>query len=148
MAVSVLTIVPTLAAEGGIPAGCAGGATAACAHVATAEKPATYEVRGDGGAAEALAVTARPLAADAASTYLVQVFVDGARSGDPSPKPLGSFSFLPARIGQEQTFVLPKPSVGDGGGAAFTLSIKLVSANASRTLKDTAVEIVDARLVK
>ena len=146
MAVSVLTIVPTLAAEGGIPAGCAGGATAACAHVATAEKPATYEVRGDGGAAEALTVTARPLAADAASTYLVQVFVDGARSGDPSPKPLGSFSFLPARIGQEQTFVLPKPPAGDG--AAFTLSIKLVSANASRTLKDTAVEIVDARLVK
>jgi hypothetical protein len=121
-----------------------------CSNVATAQKPATYQVRDDGAGAEALELTARPLAVDASSAYLVQVFVDDdPQSKGAAPKLLGSFSFFPARIGQAQTFVLPKPAFsGASSGKELTLSIKLVSANASRTLKDAAVEIMDAKLVK
>jgi hypothetical protein len=121
-----------------------------CSNVATAEKAATYKVHNDDAGAEALEVTARPLAGDPASAYLVQVFVDkDAQTKDTAPELLGSFSFFPARVGQAQTFVLPKPENRGGSSAGdLTLSIKLIPANAAKTLEDTAVEIVGARLVK
>lgn len=119
-------------------------------NVATAQKPATYLVQNESEGAEALELTARPLAGEASSAYLVQVFVEGgAQPNGDAPKLLGTFSFFPARVGQAQTFVLPKPVLRDTSSAkGLTLSIKLVSANASRTLEGAAVEIMDARLVK
>lgn len=122
--------------------------TADCSNIATAQKPAIYLIQYKTGGAKALELTARPVGVEASSPYLVQVFVDyGAESKNKAPKLLGTFSFFPARIGQAQTFVLPKPALDDvSPSKELTLLIKLVSANTSRTLKDAAVEIMDARL--
>jgi hypothetical protein len=112
-----------------------------CGRVATAQKPAILQVPADAKAA-ALEVTARPVAGENVP-YLVGVFV-----GDPSKsnaKLLGSFSFFPARIGESQTFVLPKPA---GADKNMTLSVKLIPANPERDIKDAAVEILGARLVR
>ena len=122
-----------------------------CSNVATAKRAATLSVQKETGGVEALELTARPLVNDPTTAYLVQVFVaDAAQRAAGETSLLGSFSFLPPRIGQPQTFVLPGSSLGDAsaGKAELTLSIKLVAANKSRTLKDAAVEIVGARLVK
>lgn len=128
-------------------------AMADCTNVATARKPATYKLaRSAEGLATtspaALEVTARPVGADAASPYLVQVYAGWSDEAGTGPATLlGTFSFLPARIGKAQTFILPKPDMAGASSAdGLTLSIRLVAANASRTLKDTAVEILDARL--
>jgi hypothetical protein len=114
-------------------------APVSCGSIATAQKPAILQVPADAKAA-ALEVTARPVTGE--NAYLVGVFV-----GDPkksNPKLLGSFSFFPARIGEAQTFVLPKPAEADKN---LTLSVKLIPANPERDIKDAAVEILGARLV-
>ena len=119
--------------------------------VATEQKPATVQVlggsRGDGAALE---VTARPIGGDASSPpYLVGVFVAGSQSENAAPKLLGSFSFFPARAGEAQTFVIPKPQADDTLPAKdLTLSIRLIPANPARDIKDAAVEILGARVVK
>jgi len=118
--------------------------------VATAQKPATVQVAGGGpGDGVALEVTARPIGGDASSPpYLVGVFAEGP-SGNAAPKLLGSFSFYPARPGEAQTFVIPKPQADDTWLAKdSTLSIKLIPANPARDIKDAAVEILGARVVK
>ncbi len=120
-----------------------------CPNVATAEKAATYQVRRQIEGFEALEVTARPLTDEPASPYLVEVFVDDPMQRDSiGAKLLGTFSFYPVRVGQAQTFILPKPITDSSTSKELTLSVRLVPANASRALKDTAVEIVGARFVK
>jgi hypothetical protein len=119
-----------------------------CPNVATGQKAATYQVRKDIDGVRGLEVTARPLADEASSPYLVQVFVNDTDQPADESVILGTFSFYPVRVGQAEKFVLPKPSVNEGSTSKeFTLSVKLVPANATRTLKDAAVEIVGARLV-
>ena len=120
-----------------------------CPNVATAQKDALYTVMSKPAGAEALELTARPLTVDTA-TALVQVFEVGSQADDPAPKLIGTFSFFPAKVGKSQTFILPTPPAYTATSAPkeLNLSIKLVAANASRTLKDSAVEIVGARLVK
>ena len=119
--------------------------------VATEQKPATVQVSGgspsDGAALE---VTARPMGGDESSPpYLVGVFVAGDQSGKAPPKLLGSFSFYPARAGQAQTFIIPKPQADDTSPTKdLTLSIKLIPANPARDIRDAAVEILGARVVK
>jgi hypothetical protein len=120
----------------------------ACPNVATGQKAATYQVRKDVDGVRGLEVTARPLADEASSPYLVQVFVNDTDKSTNEAVLLGTFSFYPVRVGQAQKFVLPKPFVSEGSTSKeFTLSVKLVPANATRTLKDAAVEIMNARLV-
>jgi hypothetical protein len=112
-----------------------------CGRIVTSQKSAIVQVPADAKAA-ALEVTARPVAGQNAP-YLVGVFV-----GDPSKsntRLLGSFSFFPARIGEAQTFVLHKPAEADKN---LTLSVKLIPANPERDIKDSAVEILGARLVR
>ena len=120
-----------------------------CSNVATAAKPATYLLRNGDPNAEALQVTARPLATDASTGYLVQVYANaGNKGGITSKDLLGSFSFYPARVGQSEVFVLPMPPVPPSAGSPVTLSIKLIAANAAATLKNSAVEITDVKLIK
>jgi hypothetical protein len=118
-----------------------------CGRVATAQKSAILQVPVVAAGTKpgvALEVTARPIAGQNAP-YLVGVFVGDARRGG-TPKLLGSFSFFPARLGETQTFVLPKPDIGPAG-QNVTLSVKLIPANPERDIKDAAVEIVGARIV-
>jgi hypothetical protein len=114
------------------------------AHVATAERPAILQVSGEVKNAAALKVTARPISGD--SPYLVGVFQRDP-SGSGATKLLGSFSFFPARVGVPQTFVLPNPD-STPTGKDVTLSVRLIPANPARDIKDAAVEILDARMVK
>lgn len=124
-------------------------AMAQCSNVATAQKPAIYQLENPGEGAKALEVTAQPLTEDTSSGFLVQVFAEsGVRSTADAPKFLGSFSFYPAQVGEAQTFVLPNPAAYGISGNKLTLSIRLVSANAARPLPDTAVEILGAKFVR
>jgi hypothetical protein len=59
-------------------------------------------------------VTARPLADEASSPYLGQVFVNDTDQPNDESVLLGTFSFYPVRVGQAEKFVLPKPSVKEG----------------------------------
>jgi hypothetical protein len=117
--------------------------------VATEQKPATVKVQGDTGGA-ALEVTARPVRGDDSSPpYLVGVFVGDGKPGSAPAKMLGSFSFYPARAGESQKFIIPKPQLGDTPpGKELTVSVKLIPANPARDIKDAAVEILGARLVR
>jgi hypothetical protein len=111
-----------------------------CDRIATAQHSVILKLPADAQAV-ALEVTARPIAGENAP-YLVGVYV-----GDPTSsntKLLGSFSFFPPRIGEAQSFVLPKPAEADQN---LTLSVKLISANPDRDINDAAVEILGARLV-
>jgi hypothetical protein len=120
----------------------------ACGRIATAQKPAIVQLPADPEiAAKPVAVkfTVRPLA-DGNAPYLVDVDVG---DGSAAPKKLGQFSFYQYRIGETQTFVLPKPADGSPG-KNWTLSVRLIPANPERDIKDikdAAVEIVGARLV-
>lgn len=114
-----------------------------CGPIATAQKPAVLKVTShlsDDSKAAALEVIARPVSG-AEMPYLVGVFSGDANN--PEAKLISSFSFLPQRIGEAQTFVLPTPANSDE-----TLTVKLIPANPARDIKDAAVEIVGARLVK
>jgi hypothetical protein len=148
--IAVLITVPpghSLAAEGtGTTRGTEimKGTEAASGRVATAEKPAILQVSGGVKNAAALEVTARPISGD--SPYLVGVFQPDP-SGSGAPKLLGSFSFFPARAGVPQTFVLPNPD-SMSAGKDVTLSVRLIPANPARDIKDAAVEILGARMVK
>jgi hypothetical protein len=119
---------------------------APCGRVATAQKPAILRVPSDAKGGAGLEVTARPISGENSPPYLVGVFV-GDPSGSGTPKLLGSFSFFPARVGVPQTFVLPNPD-GGSAGKDLTLSVKLIPANPARDIKDAAVEIVGARIVR
>jgi hypothetical protein len=119
--------------------------------VATQREPATVQVLGGSpGEGSALEVTARPVGGDESSPpYLVGVFEAGGQPGNVAPKLLGSFSFYPARAGEAQTFVIPTSQISDSPPAKnLTLSIKLIPANPARDIKDAAVEILGARVVK
>lgn len=123
--------------------------TALCSAVATGRQPVIVHVQGEGGHGAALEVTARPLATDISTPFLVQVYVS--KTGHSIEKPLkllGSFSFFPVRIGQVQTFVLPKPaSTGGVPVNDMTLAIRLIPANPARDLTNAAVEIMSARVI-
>ena len=118
---------------------------ASCSRVATAQKPAIFQLRVDAKVGSALEITARPIEAEASPPYLVGVFV-GDDSDRGAPKFLGSFSFYPERVGVAQTFILPKPEVR-AAAKDLTLSIKLIPANPARDVRDAAVEILSARIV-
>lgn len=115
--------------------------------IATAQKPALVRLKSvsdEGGKSlVALEVTARPLAGD--NSYLVSVFEgDASKSGD--AKLLGSFSFFPPRLGEKQSFILPKPDQACAG-QDLVITIRLIPANPAGDIKNAAVEIVGARLV-
>lgn len=141
---AVAILLPALSAGGAEPGDSSVGPRAA---VATGSRSATVKVQGDAASGAALEVTVRPLSTDPSTPFLVQVYVDRRSRPHDDAELLGSFSFLPVRVGQAQTFVLPKPVVGGLHAADVTLAIKLVPANPARGLGDAAVEILGARLV-
>jgi hypothetical protein len=120
-------------------------ASATSSPVATAAKSAILPLPDESAALvrpTALEVTARPIAGDDLP-YLVGVFV-----GDPNQSNaqlIGSFSFFPPRSGEAQTFVLPAPEMVE---KRPTLWVKLIPANPERDIKDAAVEILSARLIR
>jgi len=144
---AALAVAPLATTAAGSEDGAVKPTEAAGPTVATAQTPATVQVQGAGDGGIALEVTARPVAgAGASPPYLVGVF-DRSSPGA-APRLLGSFSFLPPRAGVAQTFVIPGPQVDPANGKALTLSIKLIPANPAADIKDAAVEILGARLIK
>jgi hypothetical protein len=140
----------TMAGNGGGPVKGTGGVVPSGVF-ATEQEPATIQVLGGNpGGGVALEVTARPVGGDASSSpYLVSVFATEGKSGKDIPKLLGSFSFYPAHAGEAQTFVIPTSQIDDSPRTKnLTLSIKLTPANPARDIKDAAVEILGARVVK
>jgi hypothetical protein len=117
--------------------------------VATVQKPATVQVQDAANGGATLEVTARPVkGAGASPGYLVGVFDEG-QPGGAAPKLLGSFSFYPPRAGVAQTFVIPRSQFDETmSKSKVTLSIKLIPANPAADIKDAAVEILGARLVR
>lgn len=146
-AVLVLATPGMALAGGGDEAVKATGASGTTA-VATEQKPATVQVQDATNGGVALEVTARPVGGAAASPgYLVGVF-EG-QPGGAAPKLLGSFSFYPPRAGEAQTFVIPRSQFEETvPKGKVTLSIKLIPANPAADIKDAAVEILGARLVR
>src|SRR3954470_21252371 len=121
-------------------------ATGPAPAVATEQKAATVRLEDADKGGAALEVTARPLKGAAASPpYLVGVY-DQSGPGA-APKLLGSFSFYPARAGEAQKFVIPRPQPEAPQGKDVTLSIKLIPAHPAADIKGAAVEILGARVL-
>ena len=119
--------------------------------IATPQQPA-HIVPGDGprsiAKSPALRLTLRPTAVDPDVPFLAQVFArDVCSGGGNGPgQLLGVVSFLPAKIGQSQEFVLPAPELGFPSVARqnIQITIKLIPANSARELDRASLEVVKA----
>jgi hypothetical protein len=117
--------------------------------IATPQQPARI-VPGDGprliSKSPALRLTLRPTALDPDVPFLAQVFARDVCGGDGPGQLLGVVSFLPAKIGQSQEFVLPAPELGFPSVARqnIQITIKLIPANSARELDRASLEVVKA----
>jgi hypothetical protein len=124
--------------------------------IATAAKPAIYTVApGDSRDPEALVLTVRPVSLNPDESFLVGVFVaDECSPTLETEDYLGTFSyFKDPKIGEPETFTLPAASLAGklrawGSGRDLRVELKLIPGHPDGELRDTAIEILDARLVQ
>jgi hypothetical protein len=120
-------------------------------YLATATKPAQVPVAGRASpvGSSALELTVRPKAEDPDSPFLVQVFGPDAcgEGAGLANTLLGTFSFYPLRLGKAQKFVVQAPKTELSAGSNSQVTVKLIPANPARTLQNSAIEIVGAKVV-
>jgi hypothetical protein len=122
-------------------------------RIATKNDPAVLSLdTEDAGAASsnALEITVKPTHVVADAPYLVQVYAG--KSNVPEEQLVqtenlvGTFSLYIARDGETQQFIIPTPNLAGDRGAKIAL--KLIPAHPQRDLGDSALEAINARLLK
>ena len=112
--------------------------------IATAEHPAIYQLPDSAGnlaGAAALELTVRPTEMTEGDSFFVQVF-----AGKDDPSLLGTFSLFGARKGETQIFIVEPPEPDTTG--PIELTMKLLPAHPAGDLGASALELVDARIVR
>jgi hypothetical protein len=124
-------------------------------QVATPDRPAAVVPKAGVNLAShspALRLTLQPTAADPDSPFVVAVFASNSceNKGKQPGQFIGTVSFLPAKTGQSQVFVLPAPEHGFPSirPEDVQLTVKLISANPARPLGNVAVDVLGAEFSK